>query len=117
MSAAFVFVCVCVGAGTYMFRYLPTRLRGGERFHAASGSVGRFVGAFLGAVGVAAVAALLAAALEPYVPGSGAGARLPETLAAGAGLLGTALAYRWRRDVAVATLVGALVFGVVWWLV
>jgi len=120
VTATFVIVCVSVGLGTYLFRYLPARLRGGERWGAARGPLGRYLGAFLGSVGVAAVAALLAASLAPYLPvtlagGLGGGASR-DALAALAGLAATAAAFRWRRDVAVSTLVGAVAFGVAWWL-
>jgi len=120
LSLELVVVCAVVGAGTYLFRYLPTRLGAGR-------TRGRFagpLGAFLGSVGVAAVAALLAASLEPYlvpfVRGVLAGGPGPaEARAALAAVLGgvaTAVAFRWRKDVAIATLTGALVYGVTWWL-
>lgn len=106
-AISFVLVCLSVGLGTYLFRYLPTRMRGGAR-------LGGPLGAFLGSVGVAAVAALLAASVAPYLVEAGEAPL--KTVPAVAGLAGTVLAFRWRRDVAVSTLAGAVVFGLLWWL-
>ncbi len=120
MSLELVVVCSVVGVGTYLFRYLPTRFGAGH-------TRGRFagpLGAFLGSVGVAAVAALLAASLEPYlVPlarglltGGPGPAETRAALAAALGVAATAVAFRLRKDVAIATLTGALAYGVAWWL-
>ncbi|MDT3681028.1 MAG: AzlD domain-containing protein [Truepera sp.] len=120
MSLELVAVCAVVGVGTYLFRYLPTRLGAGR-------TRGRFagpLGAFLGSVGVAAVAALLAASLEPYLVPFARGviaagpspAEARAAIAAVLGALATAATFRWCKDVAVATLTGALVYGVTWWL-
>lgn len=113
MTLGYVVVCVLVGVGTYLFRYLPTRLgvRAGEG-RAMRGPLG----AFLADVGVAAVAALLAAALEPVVATAWRAGDWRSALAAAVGLGVTAAVFRWRRGVAVATLIGALAYGLAVWL-
>lgn len=64
MSLTFVLVCVTVGVGTYLFRYLPTHFGGRGR---SNGALAGPLGKFLSSVGLGAVAALLAAALAPYI--------------------------------------------------
>lgn len=113
MTLGYVLVCVAVGVGTYLFRYLPTRL-------GAKSAGGRYLrgplGAFLANVGVAAVAALLAASLEPLLTATWRSGDMRSAGAAAVGLAATFGAFRWRKDVAVATLLGALAYGVLWWL-
>jgi branched-subunit amino acid transport protein AzlD len=112
VSFEFLLVCVAVGVGTYLFRYLPTRIgtRAGAR--ALSGRLG----AFLAAVGVASVAALLAASLEPVAVAAATTRQFGAAAAAVLGLATTFLLFRWRNDVALATIAGAVVYGVVFWL-
>lgn len=107
-------VCLVVGGGTYLFRYLPARA--GGRVRAARGRLGDLVERFIGNVGIAAVTVLLvASALD--LPGAAAGAQQPAPLlAAGAGFLVVLVSYYWRRSVALSTLAGAAAYGVFWWL-
>lgn len=107
MSLEYFLVCVAVGVGTYLFRYLPTRLGSRPGVRTMRGPLG----AFLAAVGVASVAALLAASLEPVVVQAFGSGRVAPAAAAAAGLAVTFLMFRWRKDVALATLVGAAVYG------
>src|SRR5690606_3943933 len=81
---------------------------------------------FLASVGVAAVAALLVAALvgvlEPPAAAAALtagplGPRSASALTAALGVAATLGVYRWRRDVAAATLLGAAAYGLAWWLV
>lgn len=113
MSFEFLVVCVAVGVGTYLFRYLPTRIGARAGAKALSGRLG----AFLAAVGVASVAALLAASLEPVAVAAVSARQFGAATAAVAGLAATFLLFRWRKDVALATMGGAVVYGVVLWLV
>lgn len=112
MTLGYVAVCVAVGIGTYLFRYLPTRLGSSAGGRAMRGPLG----AFLANVGVAAVAALLAAALEPFLAAAWRSGDLRSAGAAAVGLAVTFGVFRWRKGVALATLLGALAYGVVWWL-
>lgn len=112
MSLEYVIICVAVGAGTYLFRYLPTRLGGRASGRAMRGPLG----AFLASVGVASVAALLAAALQPYALAAAGSGNWASAAAAASGLGVTFVLFRWRKDVAVATLAGAAVYGLVFWL-
>jgi len=113
VNLEFLLVCVVVGVGTYLFRYLPTRIGGRAGARAMSGRLG----AFLASVGVASVAALLAASLEPVLAGALTSGRLGVAAAAFAGLVTTFALFRWRKDVALATMAGAAVYGLVFWLV
>ncbi len=112
MSTEFLVVCLAVGVGTYLFRYLPTRIGGRLGARALSG---RF-GAFLAAVGVASVAALLAAALEPTLRQAVAAADLKGAAAAILGLVVTAGIFLRQKSVALATLLGAACYGLALWL-
>lgn len=112
MSLEFLLVCVAVGVGTYLFRYLPTRIGARAGARALSGRLG----AFLAAVGVASVAALLAASLEPVATATVNDGDWRSAVAALAGLAATFGLFRWRKDVALATIAGAVVYGLVVWL-
>lgn len=118
MSGQLVLVCLAVGLGTYLFRYLPTRWRRGST---PVGAFGGAIGRFLGSVGIAAVAALLAASvhdlLAPVAVDTMAVGELP--VRAAPLLLGVAvtlLSFRWRRSVALSTLLGAAAYGFGHWL-
>lgn len=116
MNLELVIVCLAVGAGTYLFRYLPTRTAalGGRRPGLFKGRAG----AFVASVGVAAVAALLAASVADLPGMSPTAGRLPfgpPALAAAAGFLTVIVTFVWRRSVALSTLAGAAVYGVAWW--
>lgn len=122
MSLELLLVCLVVGACTYLFRYLPTRLKRGDR---PRGAFGGALGAFLGSVGIAAVTALLVAALDglrgpPALTLQLQGPVAPVVFNALTALVGVAvtlLSFRLRRDVALSTLLGAAAYGVAWWLV
>lgn len=113
MSHQLLFVCLAVGVGTYLFRYLPTRWSRGAR---PTGPFGGALGGFLGSVGIAAVSALLAASLAPLLgqlTGPGAAVRGVSLVV---GLGATAITFGWRRSVALATLAGAAAYGLGFWL-
>lgn len=113
MTLEYALVCVAVGVGTYLFRYLPARL--GTRRQAKPSFRGA-LGAFLASVGVASVAALLAASLEPLVRSAYEASDYGAAAATMAGLTVTFVLFRWRKDVALATVTGAVVYGLVVWL-
>lgn len=122
MSLEVLIFSLVVGAGTYLFRYLPTRL--GATESRPRGGLGLLLSGFLASVGVAAVTALLLSSLLPYLGPepwrawlSGDTTEGRATVAAAAiGLAATLLMFRWRRSVAAATLLGAAAYGVAWWL-
>lgn len=109
MSRELLFVCLAVGVGTYLFRYLPTRWARGAR---PAGAFGGLLGGFLGAVGIAAVSALLAASLAPLI-GAGPAFR---GVSVALGLAVTVATFVWRRSVALSTLAGAAAYGLGFWL-
>ena len=122
MSLEVLLFSLVVGAGTYLFRYLPTRF--GATVSRPRGGLGRLFSGFLASVGVAAVTALLLASLLPYLGPEPWSAWLVAAtaegratiVAASLGLVVTLLVFSWRRSVAAATLLGASAYGVVWWL-
>ncbi|NLG09826.1 MAG: hypothetical protein GX560_11335 [Deinococcales bacterium] len=128
MRTELLLVCLAVGVGTYLFRYLPTRFGATQRGagEEPATELRGPLGAFLASVGVAAVAALLVAALvgvlEPPAAAAALtagplGPRSASALTAALGVAATLGVYRWRRDVAAATLLGAAAYGLAWWLV
>lgn len=102
MNTEFVIVTLLVGLGTWMLRFLPTR------FMAGKGDPEAPLSRFLSATGPAAIAALYVGALIPMVSPN-LEAIVP--LIAGSGAV-VALWF-WRRDVAIATVGGAIVYGIV----
>lgn len=122
MSVKVLIFSLVVGAGTYLFRYLPTRLS--VSLSRPRGGFGLLLSGFLASVGVAAVTSLLLASLLPYLGAEAWEAWLfgktaegrTTVLAACSGLLATLLIFSWRRSVAAATLVGASAYGIVWWM-
>ena len=122
MSVEVLIFSVVVGAGTYLFRYLPTRL--GASVRRPHGGLGRLLSGFLASVGVAAVTALLLASLLPYLGPEPWREWLADATVEGratvvatlVGLAATLLVFRWRRSVAAATLFGATAYGTAWWL-
>ena len=136
-------LALIVGVGTWALRYLPLRLSwtSGTRDeltpdHEHGIAPGRRAGVegaierFLGATGVAAVAALAAVAILPYLQESLAlGSAIAEADAAIAGsrslsrvvpllvgVLATVMAFLPRRSVGAGTLVGAAAYGLSLWL-
>lgn len=106
MNTEFLLITVLVGLGTWMLRYLPTR------FMRGTGDPQAPLSRFLSATGPAAIAALYVGAILPMLsPDLGAIA----PLLAGSGAV-VAL-YLWRRDISIATVGGAIVYGIVFALV
>ena len=89
-----------VGACTWGFRYLPLRI--GLHNLAAGGPVGRF----LAATGPAAIATLFVAEALPFLRGT-SGQLLPLL----AGVTAVLAVFAWRKSVVLATLSGAVAFG------
>lgn len=99
MRPEFVLIIALAALGTWALRYLPVLL--------IRKSPGGAWSRFLSAVGPAAIAALAVAAFLPGITPD------PETLAPLlAGSAGVVAGFWWRRDVSVATLCGALAYGV-----
>lgn len=101
MNTDLVIVTLLVGAGTWAMRFLPTKLNLG------STSPDSRLSRFLSAIGPAAIAALCVAAFLPMA--------VPDwqVLApAGAGIAGVTAMYVWRRDVSLATICGAVCYGI-----
>lgn len=102
MNTEFVIVTVLVGLGTWLLRYLPTRfLRG-------TGDAQAPFSRFLSATGPAAIAALYVGAILPMLSPD---LKVIAPLVAGSAAV--AALYLWRRDVSIATLGGAIVYGIV----
>ena len=112
MNLEFLVVCGVVGVGTYLFRYLPTRIGARAGAKALSGRLG----ACLAAVGGAWGAALLAASYEPHVLAAVSSRQFGAAAAAVLALATTFLLFRWRKDAALATMCGAAVYGLALWL-
>jgi branched-subunit amino acid transport protein AzlD len=106
MNAEFLIITFLVGLGTWMLRFLPTR------FMRGTGDPDAPLSRFLSATGPAAIAALYIGAILPMVA--------PELHAIAPLVLGsgTVIAiYFWRRDVSLATLGGAFIYGLVFALI
>lgn len=102
MNTEFLIITVLVGLGTWMLRFLPTR------FMRGTGDPEAPLSRFLSATGPAAIAALYVGAILPMLS--------PELEAIAPLVLGSAAVagiYFWRRDVSLATLGGAIVYGLV----
>lgn len=102
MTPEILIVAVIVGLATWAMRFLPTKLRLG------AGKPESPLSRFLAATGPAAIAALFAAAFLPHLTGPADG--LPPLAAGTAGVVAMFL---YRRDVALATFAGAIVYGIV----
>ncbi|HCO53472.1 AzlD domain-containing protein [Pelagibacterium nitratireducens] len=102
MNTEFLIITLLVGLGTWMLRFLPTR------FMRGTGDPDAPLSRFLSATGPAAIAALYVGAILPM---------LSPDLHAIAPLVGGSGAviaiYFWCRDVSLATLGGAIVYGLV----
>ena len=102
MNTEFLIITLLVGLGTWMLRFLPTR------FMRGTGDPDAPLSRFLSATGPAAIAALYVGAILPMVS--------PDFQAIAPLVLGSAAVvaiYFWRRDVSLATLGGAIVYGIV----
>ncbi|SDG25028.1 AzlD domain-containing protein [Pelagibacterium luteolum] len=102
MNTELIIVTLLVGLGTYLIRFLPTF------FMRGTGNPQAPLSRFLAATGPAAIAALYVGAVLPMLS--------PDLAAIAPLLLGSIAVvaiYLWRRDVTIATLGGALVYGVV----
>ena len=97
-----VVLSLIVGACTWGFRYLPLRL--GLQNLAPGGAIGRF----LAATGPAAIATLLAAELLPRLRAADS-----HPLPLGLGLLAVLAVFFWRRSAVLATIAGAVTYGVI----
>ncbi|WP_410013753.1 L-valine transporter subunit YgaH [Sodalis sp. C49] len=109
MHTSVIIIGLVVGAANYLFRYLPLRFGGGRK---SAGPAGAWAGRLLDGIGLASICALLVVSSVPEV--LRAPAKLLPTLAGFAVL--AACFYR-TRSIVIATLAGALCFGLVYKLV
>jgi branched-subunit amino acid transport protein AzlD len=100
MRTDLVIVALVVGLGTWLFRFLPTRLR-----DLADLRNPRLTRA-MESIGPAAIATLFIASV---LPGIAAGEERPLVLI---GCAATVIAFGIRRNVVLATLIGTLAYGV-----
>jgi branched-subunit amino acid transport protein len=105
MNIDLLVTALIVGIGTWLMRFLPTRID--TSAIKPDGPVSRF----LDATGPAAIAALCVASFLPMIE---ADARALAMLAAG--LAGTVLGFRLRHDISFATICGAASYGLAFWL-
>jgi branched-subunit amino acid transport protein AzlD len=101
MSTTLVLVTVAVGLGTWLFRFLPTKLE------LAKDGSDSLLNRFFGSTGPAAIATMFVVSIVPTLRDDVA--TILPTLCATAAI---AISFFWRRSVAIATLVGAGVYGV-----
>ncbi|WMT92082.1 AzlD domain-containing protein [Pelagibacterium sp. H642] len=102
MNAEFLAITLLVGLGTWMLRYLPTR------FMRGTGDPEAPLSRFLSATGPAAIVALFVGAILPMLS--------PDLQSVAPLLIGSAAVvalYFWRRDISIATVGGAIVYGFV----
>ncbi|HEY0210126.1 L-valine transporter subunit YgaH [Acerihabitans sp.] len=105
MNTSVIIIGLVVGAANYLFRYLPLRLGAGRR---PAGAAGAWAGRLLDGIGLASICALLVVSSVPEVlrePG-----KLVPTLA---GFLVLIICFYRTRSIVLATLGGALCFGLV----
>lgn len=100
MTFDLVVITVIVGIGTYLFRWLPTK------FDVTDARPGGPMSRFLSATGPAAITALFIASFMPLMAPSWVQI-LPVLLGGAATVAG----YLWRRDVGLATILGAIGYG------
>lgn len=103
MSGELLIVTVVVGVGTWLFRFLPTRWGG------LAAARNPRVAMAMESIGPAAIATLFVASVLPEVSGE-FGRVLPVL----GGCAATVLAWRVRRDVLLATVVGTVAYGVIY---
>jgi len=101
MRTELVIVAIIVGLGTWLFRFLPTRLRD------ASGARSPRLTRAMESIGPAAIVTLLIASILPEL-GPGAEHR-PLILI---GCATTTLAFLLKRNVVLATMAGTVAYGV-----
>ncbi|RDE09369.1 AzlD domain-containing protein [Pelagibacterium lacus] len=106
MNSEFWTITILVAIGTYLIRFLPTFLMRG------TGNPDSPLSRFLAATGPAAIAALFVGALLPRIAPD-----WPVIAPLAAGALAVVAVYWWRREVTIATLAGAVAYGVVFALV
>jgi branched-subunit amino acid transport protein AzlD len=101
MRAELVIVAVVVGLGTWLFRFLPTRLRG------MSGERNPHLTRVMESIGPAAIVTLFIASVLPELA-SGTQDRALILI----GCAATVLAFRVKRNIVVATVAGTVAYGV-----
>lgn len=105
MTIEVLLIGLIVGVGTWAMRFLPTRL------NVSSVDPDGPVSRFLNATGPAAITALTVAAFLPLLQ-----ADLRAMTLLSAGVAGTIAGFFVRRDISVATVAGAVAYGLAFWL-
>ena len=105
MNTELLVTTLIVGIGTWLMRYLPTRID--TSAIKPDGPVSRF----LDATGPAAIAALCVASFLPMIR-----ADTEALMLLAAGLAGTFVGFRLRRDISLASVTGAAFYGLAFWL-
>lgn len=103
MNYALMITAIIVGIGTWAFRFIPLKL---QIFKAEKDGP---LNAFFSSTGPAAIATLFVASLLPIV-----GVETRENIALVLGCIAVVAAFFWKKDVAVSTILGAIVYGVVY---
>ncbi|TDS88819.1 branched-subunit amino acid transport protein AzlD [Rahnella sp. BIGb0236] len=104
MSTDVILVCLLVGTVNYLFRYLPLRLGARQKSGLKSGPLSRV----LDSIGIASICALLVVSSTPEI------LRDPQKLLPSlAGFVVLALIFWRTKSIIIATLTGAVVYGLV----
>ncbi|WP_196259850.1 AzlD domain-containing protein [Pelagibacterium limicola] len=106
MNTDLLITALIVGIGTWLMRFLPTRID--TSAITPDGPVSRF----LDATGPAAIAALCVASFLPMMEADWSALTM-----LAAGVAGTFLGFRLRRDISLACVCGAAAYGLAYWLV
>ncbi|MCD7058707.1 AzlD domain-containing protein [Pelagibacterium xiamenense] len=106
MNADLVIITLIVGIGTWVFRVLPTKI------DLTAGRPGGPVSRFLAATGPAAIAALFAVSFLPMLEPD-----MTVLAPVAIGIAATVAGFAFRRDVALATVFGAIAYGLAYALI
>ncbi|WP_404400345.1 AzlD domain-containing protein [Pelagibacterium halotolerans] len=106
MNIDLVIITLIVGIGTWVFRVLPTKI------DLSAGNPGGPVSRFLAATGPAAIAALFAVSFLPMLEPD-----ITVLAPIAVGIAATVAGFIFKRDVALATFIGAIAYGIAYALI
>jgi branched-subunit amino acid transport protein len=104
MSTNVILVCLLVGTVNYLFRYLPLRMGARQKLGPKSGPLSRV----LDSIGIASICALLVVSSTPEILRD-----QQKLLPSLAGFVLLALIFWRTKSIIIATLTGALAYGLV----